>query len=150
MIITQPKEEIAYFVSSIIDCPNYWGEYTALAQVDKKGIVVGLLYNNFSPGESGIIDCQMHVAARTGAKWAKPEFLYHIFNYPFSQMGCKRVTAIVKKKHKKYINFYKKLGFEQEGVLRSFFLDGDAVILGMLKSECKWLDLDITKCYKDV
>jgi RimJ/RimL family protein N-acetyltransferase len=35
---------------------------------------------------------------------------------------------------------YKRQGFTQEGVLREAFEDGeDAILYGMLKSECKWI-----------
>ena len=145
MIVTQPKELIAKFVADRVDCPNYWGEYTALAKIDNTGIIVGVLYNNFTSDKSGIVDCQMHVASRPGSKWATREFLYHAFNYPFNQIGCKRITGIVKESSPKIIQFDEKLGFVREGIVRQAMDGENLILMGMLKSECRWLDYKITK-----
>lgn len=146
MIVTQPKELIAEFVSHICDGSGLFGEYTALAKVDNTGIVVGVIYNNFTTDSSRkIINCEMHVAARPGAKWATREFLFHAFNYPFNEMGCKRVTGLVKEDNTQALKTNYRLGFKKEGVIRKGMDDQDLILLGMLRSECRFLDFNIKK-----
>ena len=140
MLITQPKELISKFVADRIGCKMYLGEYTALASVDNTGIIVGVIYNNFtSDSRNKIVDCQMHVASRPGAKWATRDFLFHAFNYPFNQMGCVRVTGPVKASNETALKFDKRLGFVEEGRLRKAMDGEDLIILGMLKDECRWI-----------
>jgi RimJ/RimL family protein N-acetyltransferase len=42
---------------------------------------------------------------------------------------------------KQSIKLAEKLGFQKEGTLRQMFPPDDAVLLGMLRSECKWLKI---------
>ena len=62
------------------------------------------------------------------------------FSYPFIQLGCKRVTALIAKPNKKSRAFVERAGFKLEGVARKGF-DGkiDACIYGMLFSECRYI-----------
>ena len=63
-----------------------------------------------------------------------------MFGIAFKAMGCRRISLLVDKSNAASLNFVKKLGFQQEGILRSFRENGeDCYILGMLKDECKWL-----------
>lgn len=65
-----------------------------------------------------------------------------MFGIAFKAMGCRRISLLVDKSNAASLNFVKKLGFQQEGILRSFRENGeDCYILGMLKDECKWLKL---------
>lgn len=146
MIVTQPKELIAEFVSHICDGSGLFGDFTALAKVDNAGIVVGVIYNNFSTDSTRkIINCEMHVAARKNAKWATREFLFHLFNYPFNEIGCKRITALVKENNVQSLKTSYRIGFKKEGVIRQGMDGQDLILLGMLRSECRFLDFNITK-----
>jgi len=140
LIITQPKEEIGDFVAKRTSVHYLPSNYTAIAKKDEKGVVVGWIYNGFITDNSRkIVDCQIHVAARENTKWATKDFLFHAFSYPFDQIGCNRITALIKEKNKMALKTCIRLGFKKEGLLREAQDGENLVVLGMLKKECKWI-----------
>ena len=98
-------------------------------------LIAGVAYNMYT----GAAIC-MNVAATPGKRWTTKEFMYAFFAYPFVQLNCRRVTGLVRASNEVARKFDEHVGFTQEGVLREAFEDGeDAVLYGMLKSECKWI-----------
>jgi RimJ/RimL family protein N-acetyltransferase len=77
--------------------------------------------------------------ASTSPKWATRKTLFHLFAYPFITQGCDRVTALVDADDHDVQTFDERLGFVREGLLRKAHPNGDAVIYGMLRDECKWV-----------
>jgi RimJ/RimL family protein N-acetyltransferase len=58
--------------------------------------------------------------------------------YAFGDLQCNRVTARTRASNLPVRRFIQKVGFKQEGVLRSYYPDGDdAILFGLLKSECR-------------
>lgn len=139
MIITQPKEAIGAFVAERIGSFGNWGPFTAIAKSDDSGIVVGVVYNLFIGNAEMYQDCCMHVGSRPGAKWARPDFLYAAFAYPFLEMGCERVTGLVGKKNRMARRFFEKLGFEYEACLKRQRPGDDTIVYRMFKENCKWI-----------
>lgn len=109
-------------------------KFTALGVVRNQKLVGGVIYHNYS----------RHGIEVTGAfddpRWALPQTMRALFDYPFQQLGCVRITAVIAKKNKRSRRLCEGLGFRLEGVARKGF-DGkqDACIYGMLREECKWL-----------
>lgn len=98
-------------------------------------LIAGVAYNMYT----GAAIC-MNVAATPGKRWTTKEFMYAFFAYPFIQLNCRRVTGLVRASNIRSQKFDEHVGFTREGVLREAFEDGeDAVLYGMLKSECKWI-----------
>ena len=58
-----------------------------------------------------------------------------ILAYPFVQLGCKRVTAMVDRHNKRSRKMVKGLGFVEEGKLRKAADKGDVFIYGLLPNE---------------
>lgn len=142
MIIHLPKEIVGQFVADILGDHNNWGNYNAIADVDDKGMRVGVIYNNFTSKTNGLFQsCCMHVAARPGARWATREFLHHAFYYPFVQLGCERVTGLVDRKNKKARKFDEHLGFEYEAMLKRNTEKGDTVVYRMFAEKCRWINM---------
>lgn len=111
------------------------GQFAAVWFADGRGPKVVLLYNHYNKPNIGI-----HVAAREGALWCYPEILFHIFNYPFGELGCERVTAPIWSTNRASIQTVEALGFTLEGTLRRAGPKGeDQLLYGMLKTECRWL-----------
>ena len=138
MIISQPKELIAGFVNVRQGyAPTAsWGTFNALGLIRGGRLVAGVIYNDYSG-----MNAYMHVSAEEGCRWMTPAFLFAAFDYPFNQLGLQRVTAKVKGKNRKAISFIENLGFEYEGTMRHFFKDDDALIYGLLKARCRFLDM---------
>ena len=138
MIITQPKELIGAFVNvrQGYNPAASWGEFNALGLVRGGRLVVGVIYNDYSG-----MNVYMHVGAEDGKRWITPSFLFSAFDYPFNQLGMRRITAKVKAKNSKAIAFIENLGLEYEGTMRHYFKEDDALIYGMLKANCRFLDI---------
>ena len=109
---------------------------TAAIGIEEDGeLIAGVAYNMYT----GASIC-MNVAAEPGKRWTKKEFMYAFFAYPFIQLKCNRVTGLVRRSNTVARKFDEHVGFIQEGVVRQAFEDGeDAILYGMLKSECKWI-----------
>jgi RimJ/RimL family protein N-acetyltransferase len=82
----------------------------------------------------------MHVAAVEGKNWLTKELLWRSFAYPFLQLNCHRVTALVKENNVQCRKFVENHGFTQEGILRENFPDkSNMIVYGLLKDECRFL-----------
>lgn len=133
-IICQPKALIAQFVSKANNENHWdWENFSALGLMENNQLIAGVLYNHYNPP-----NICMHVGA-IGKSWLNRDFLFAAFDYPFNQLGCGRVTALVPKKNKAARKFDEHLGFKLEGVMRQALADDDMMVYGMLRSECKYI-----------
>lgn len=74
--------------------------------------------------------------------WLSRTFLFIAFDYPFSQMGVKRVFSQIREDNLQSLGFNKKLGFEPVAYIPGVFPDNVAMIVTKLEREdCRWLDL---------
>lgn len=111
-----------------------WGPFTALGVVRRGQLVGGWVYHSYIG-----FDVQLS-AAFDGVGWALPGTLRALFNYPFNELGVRRMTAITGRSNHKARKALKDLGFTLEGVAKHG-LDGheDAFIFRMLREECRWI-----------
>lgn len=97
-------------------------------------IIGGVVYTMYTG--NGIM---MNVAG--GYKgWINRAFLRAAFAYPFKQLGCTRVSGLVRADNYAAQQFDERLGFKREGLVRRGDDDGtDLIMYGMLREECKWI-----------
>jgi RimJ/RimL family protein N-acetyltransferase len=100
---------------------------------DEPELIAGVLYYNYH-APKGI---EMTIASV--APWSTKGIIQALFHYPFNQLGCSRVTSIIDIDNTHTAKFLDNLGFTKEGVMRDANPNGDAVIYGLLKTECKWI-----------
>lgn len=82
----------------------------------------------------------LHIAAVPGKRWMTKGALFAAFAYPFKQLGCTRVSGLVRLDNVVAQKFDEHLGFKREGLLRRWYPDGcDAIVYGMLREECRFL-----------
>lgn len=105
----------------------------SIGMLENGKIVGGVVYTMYTG--TGIM---MNVAG--GYKgWINREFLRVAFSYPFKQLGCTRVSGLVRVDNPVAQDFDERLGFKREGLIRKGDDDGtDLVLMGMLREECKW------------
>jgi hypothetical protein len=111
------------------------GMYSAFMIVnDQQDFVAGVVLTNFRK-----TDIEISCASETPQAW-KPTVCKAIFTYVFEQLGCVRCTSITVKGNKRARTFLEGLGFQLEGNVRLGY-DGrrDALIYGLLRSECRFL-----------
>lgn len=128
------SERVREWVSERIGEP--FADSAVAIGVEEDGeLIAGVVYNMFT-GAS----ISMNVAADPSKRWTRKEFMYAFFAYPFIQLKCNRVTALIRRSNLVSKKFSEHVGFVQEGIVRQAFEDGeDAFLYGMLKSECKWI-----------
>lgn len=126
---------VATYVSTKTDATFTPGMYQSFAILnDQNEFCGGVVVSNFREH-----DCELSCAAETSLAW-KESILRAVFDYVFNQLGCVRCTAITKKGNKRARAFLEGMGFQLEGNVRLGY-DGvkDALIYGLLASECKYL-----------
>lgn len=132
-VLYNADEFVATYVASRI--PNArFNQYVALGVVRRGQFIGGAVFHNY-------LGHSIEVAiAFDRPDWSYPGTLRQLFSYPFNELGCVRMNAVISRKNKRSRRFVKGLGFKEEGIARKGF-DGvdDAVIYGMLRDECKFL-----------
>lgn len=135
-VIYGQDELVRNWVAERVDEDRFQND-VAIGLAEDGELIAGVVYNMFT-GPS----ISMHVAAMPGRRWMTKDFLWRAFAYPFIQLGCQRVTGLVREDNLDAQRFDEHLGFVREGLLRSACEDGQNMILyGMLRKECRWLEI---------
>lgn len=112
-----------------------FGPCTAIGVAIDGQLSGAVVYHEYRPYCKSV---QMSCAA-VNKRWLSKEAMRVFFHYPFVQLQCQRVTAIVARKNKPSRSLVEGVGFRLEGVCRKGFGSDDAIIYGMLRHECRWL-----------
>lgn len=137
-LLTNKDELVADWVAKRI--PHYVfspSGYTAIGLMNEAGMILaGVIYENYTRR-----DVHVHIAAN-GKNWMSKRWLGEVFRYPFEQLRVERLTALIPESNRGSERFTKHLGFKKEGQVRNMLAgDEDLLVYGMLKSECRFLDL---------
>lgn len=105
--------------------------------VDKHEMPVGcVVFNSYVPHPAG--GNIMVSFASEKRNWLTRNLISDILRYPFSQLGCGRITALVPPSATNATQFLEKMGWKREGCIRLGYGDQDAVVWGLLASEWRW------------
>lgn len=145
MSITKPGFEfvfdrsVAEWVSERLPEPCEFGDCAAIGLMDGGVPIAGVVYTNWIIGPAGPHSIEMDIAAE-GKRWAHRRTLKVFFGFAFENLKANRVTAITQPYNAACIDMLERLGLQREGTLRQGYPSGtDALLYGMLKSECRWL-----------
>ncbi len=127
---------VSEWVRERIPGASPWEKFTSLGLLDDDQLIAGVIFDRFIPG----VNIDITVAA-DGRRWLTRNFLHRVFSYPFIQLGVKRITALIPKSNEASERFCSHLGFVLEGTVREGWHDGDLLLYGMLKSDCRWLEI---------
>ena len=134
-IVWDQPERVMKFVAARTGEERY-RDYTAIGLECDGELVAGVVYE-LHTGPNVLT----HIASDGSRAWITPAYLGAIFRYPFVQLGCTRITGLVRGDNIDCHRFSTHLGFRKEGVMRCAESDGtDLIIFGMLKSECRFLE----------
>ncbi|MNK85369.1 hypothetical protein D3C87_1052460 [compost metagenome] len=109
------------------------GKFTAIGRIRDGQLVAGVLYE-----ETNGANVFCHIAGE-GA-WANRHFLWLIFDYPFRQLGVRRISTVVEPTNTISQKFTEKLGFSVETKLKDAHPQGDLWVFCMFKDQCRWLE----------
>lgn len=126
---------VSRWVSARIPGDDDFPPNSATIGLEEDGrLIAGVVYTHYS-GSS----ITMSVAADK-AGWLNRPFLRAAFDFPFNQLGVRRVSGLVRTDNLAAQRFDEHLGFKREGLIREGDDDGcDLILYGMLKSECRWI-----------
>ena len=135
IVIYDQQPRILAWVGERIDEDDFGPGAMAIGLEHNGELISGVVYNMYTKASI----C-MHVAAIPGKRWMTREYLWRAFAYPFIQLGCNRVTGLVRADNITAQRFDEHIGFKREGLLRKACTDGtDMILYGMLREECRWL-----------
>jgi len=116
---------------------NEYGRFgggTAIGWQKDGEIVAGVVYCEWNG-----INVVCHIASDGSKKWLTKRYLHTIFDYPYNQLNCKRITVVVGEGNLASLNFARKLGFTLEARLSQAHPTGDLLILKLFKQDCRWI-----------
>ena len=99
-------------------------------------ILGGVVFSDYRAGDSAWISIYT-----TDKRWCTAKILKQIFGLAFDALHCRRLNALICADNRASISLSERCGFVCEGRMRNYFDDGaDALIFGMLRSECKFIN----------
>lgn len=114
------------------------GAYVAIGVLKDDKAVCVVIYNWYRQMKFGN-DFRVIIVSENPS-WCLPGVLRELFRYPFEFAGCERLTAVIRDGNERSLKLCTGLGFRKEGTVRRGYNGRtNALFLGMLRSECKWL-----------
>lgn len=108
---------------------------SALGELDDNGEPLwAVVYDHYE--ERGSV--QMHIAI-DNPKNVTRRAISSVFEYPFCQLGVKKVLGIVNSQNHGALTFDLRLGFTIEATIKDAYEMGDMYILSMTQEQCRWI-----------
>jgi RimJ/RimL family protein N-acetyltransferase len=141
MILAGNRELVAAYLKERIrdmgEAPTK--DFEAIGVVKGGRLIGGVVYTEYKEIAPGQHDIRMHCAGEPG--WLTKATIRLFFSYPFLQLRCVRVTAVVSKANVRARDLDERLGFKLEGCIKDGFGTGrDGVIYGMTRRDCRWIE----------
>lgn len=133
MLIFGYDRDVARWVGRLIGVADF-GPSTAIGVVRHDRMVAGAVFH-----QHRMPDIQLSFASLS-PRWATRQTIARILNYPFGQLGVKRITCITPEDREEAIAFMLRLGFKIEGRHPDALPEGAAISLGMLRCDAtQWI-----------
>lgn len=107
---------------------------TAIGRVEGGDIKWAVVYDHYESGGS----IQIHTAI-SDPKYVSRQAILAIFEYPFLELGVKKLLATVNSENAAALSLDLRLGFQIETVIKDAYEMGDMYILSMTLDQCHWL-----------
>ena len=142
MIVYEPNKLLCEWASNqLFGIPNIFGENAkSIGYVLDEKLICVVVYNNYLECVDGSPhQIEMSIAS-IDKRWANRKTLKAFFEYPFIQLGLKRVQITSKTNAEGVNSMLKRLGCIKEGTHRKGYVTGeDCYSWSMLKEECRWI-----------
>lgn len=107
------------------------GQYNALGVVDDDSLIAGVVYHDYNPEYRTIC---IQLCSET-SKWASRRTIEKLGNYPFVDLQCQRVTALINSDNIAALRLAKGVGFQEEARLIRAAGDKDIIVLRLFSEE---------------
>ena len=135
-VISSNVDVLGPWAWKLMGCSTWTPEgKSALGELDEDGTPLwAAIYDHYEP--SGSI--QIHIAI-DNPKTVTRQAIKQVFEYPFYQLGVKKVIGIVNSENTQALSFDLRLGFQIEHVIKDAYDRGDMYILSMTPEQCRWI-----------
>lgn len=106
-----------------------------IARCDGPVLLGGVTYQNYTGESIGI-----HVASLVPT-WLNRDLLWVSFDYPFNQLGVKRIFGQVPETNTTALEFDLRIGFKVLTKIDGVFRDGGVFVIVLEREDCRWLDM---------
>ena len=97
-------------------------------------LIAGVIYESWNRAS-----IHAHIAALPGRNWLTREYLKLGFGYPFIQLGCSKIIAMVGEKNLAVQRLQKHMGYKLEATLEAAHPDGALLIYTLAREDCRWI-----------
>ena len=123
---------VGHWVSARVN-GQYFESGSQAIGLEKDGkIIAGVIYENWNQVS---IWCHIAIEGRLTKK-----YLWTIFDYPFKQIGAKKIIVPVSSSNEKSLRLVGNMGFVEEARVKDARPDGDMVFLVMDRENCRFLE----------
>ena len=91
-----------------------------------------------------------HIASDRSRRWATREYLWTIFDYPFNQLLCRRITVCIGEGNSDSRRFVEHLGFTHEATLEGAHPSGNTLVYRLWRQDCRYLKEPYAKSGTDL
>lgn len=133
-LILYDRERVARWVAGQVAQMVPWEGYNAFGVEMNGEIVAGVVIHQINGANAFC-----HIAIEKPVK-AIYDLFFVVCDYSFRQLGLKRLTGLVPTNEQHIIKFDKRLGFEEEFVMKDAAIDADLMVLVMRADNCRWLE----------
>lgn len=124
-------EELALWVG--LRCGATFSLYKSIGVELDGSVSAAVVYSNYRDG-----NIEATIAA-DDPRWCRKGVLASLFYYPFVQLGCRRITCLIRHDNERSIRLCEGLGFVREGRCRKIFGEEDGLVYGLIREECRWI-----------
>lgn len=130
-MLTWDNQIVGPWVAAKVDT-SLSDRMSSLGWLDREGkITAGVVYDHYTFAS---------IAATIAVEGTiNRQFLRAIFDYPFNQLGVKKIVAYVAESNLRSIRFLRKAGFKREAALKDIYEDGDMYVYMMTRVQCRWI-----------
>ena len=106
-----------------------------IGHLDEDGSIMAVV----AFGHHTVHDCEVFLAGETGRRWWSKDFARAVFGLAFDRLDKARLTSRVDANKPNIVRLNERFGFVKEGRLRNMLGDRDVIVLGQIKSECRYI-----------
>lgn len=132
-LILYDRERVADWVAGRVTQRVAWEGYNAFGVEQNGELIAGVVVHQINGANAFC-----HIAIDKPSKTLFSLF-FVVADYSFRQLGLKRLTGLVPTNEPHVIAFDKKLGFEEEFVMKDAAPEADLMVLVMTADNCRWL-----------